>query len=423
MHNIIIQILSAFVPNKQKRKAFRKKYKNAHDDTSVLLLSQQYNTLKNEYSSALFNLYQEVAKVDRESQSYDIEKILNNPNICPYNKTYLDSQISWIELLFENRKFSSIDSREPAPNNPNFFYGCGIRPEGNIHILQSALIYHQPLFYVEDCFLRSIFSVAYKNIEPEFQKSIGFTIDDLTPYYDATLPSRLEQMLNDSKLKISEKQIERAKSCIKKLIQTRLSKYNNQPIFTPEIGRKGIKKVLVVDQSYGDMSVLKGWGSEETFKKMLQTAIDENPDADIIVKTHPDTISGTRGGYYTGLKPHGHIYTQTDPINPISLIQYCDKVYVCTTQFGFEALMCGKEVHTFGMPFYAGWGLTKDDQICPRRNNTRTLEELFYITYIMYSYYVNPETGKRCEIEEAMDYLLKLREKYFEKANIRKDIK
>lgn len=206
----------------------------------------------------------------------------------------------------------------------------------------------------------------------------------------------------------------RAKKCIEKIISTHLSKYNNQPIFEPQIGRKGVKKVLVVDQSYGDMSISRGWGSEEAFRLMLEQARNENPDADIIVKTHPDTISGTRGGYYTGLAQHDNIYPMTEPINPISLIKYCDKVYVCTTQFGFEALMCGKEVHVFGMPFYAGWGLTHDRQKCERRTNTRTLEEVFYIAYIMYSYYVNPDKKCRCEIEEAMDYLLKLRDEYFE---------
>ena len=160
------------------------------------------------------------------------------------------------------------------------------------------------------------------------------------------------------------------------------------------------------------MSILKGMGSDKTFKNMLDSAIKENPDADIIVKTHPDTIAGA-GGYYTGIKQNKNIYPITFPINPISLIQYCDKVYVCTTQFGFEALMCGKEVHTFGLPFYAGWGLTIDAQKCNRRTNTRTLEEIFYITYIMYSFYVNPEKNCRCEIEEAMDYLLKIRDEYF----------
>ena len=85
--------------------------------------------------------------------------------------------------------------------------------------------------------------------------------------------------------------------------------------------------------------------------------------------------------------------------------------------------MIGKEVHTFGMPFYAGYGLTIDYQKCERRTNKRTLEEIFYITYINYSYYVNPEKEERCEIEEAIDYLIKLRREYFLEFNIRCDDK
>ena len=40
------------------------------------------------------------------------------------------------------------------------------------------------------------------------------------------------------------------------------------------------KKVLVIDQSYGDWSIIKGRGSKEIFELMLKKAIEENPDAD-----------------------------------------------------------------------------------------------------------------------------------------------
>ena len=278
---------------------------------------------------------------------------------------------------------------------------------------------NKPIF-VEDTFLRSAVNILNLHDEdnPKYGYSVGYFVDDLTCYYDATRPSRIELMLNDKKLIISKKQRARARKCIDKIIETHLTKYNHQPIFTPNIGRKGVKKVLVIDQSYGDMSIARGWGSEEIFQKMLQTAINENPDADIIVKTHPDTMSGARSGYYVGITEHDNIYTQTAPINPISLIKYVDKVYVCTTQFGFEALMCGKEVHVFGMPFYAGWGLTIDEQINPRRTNKRSLEEVFYIAYIMCSVWINPEMNLPFKLEDAIDYLLKVREKYFQEKNI-----
>ncbi len=273
-----------------------------------------------------------------------------------------------------------------------------------------------PLYKFEDGFLRSADTWCNTVVDKKYTTGISFTVTDSVHYFDATRSSRMEQLLNDKFLVISDEHKQRARACIDRIVETHLTKYNHQPIFEPKIGRDGVKKVLVIDQSFGDFSISRGLASENTFKEMLDAAIRENPDADIIVKTHPDTIakgSCRKTGYYSDLVAHDNVYTQTEAINPISLIKYVDKVYVCTTQFGFEALMCGKEVHVFGMPFYAGWGLTHDRQKCERRTNTRTLEEVFYIAYIMYSYYVNPEKQCRCEIEEAMDYLLKLRDEYF----------
>lgn len=346
------------------------------------------------------------------NKQFNPEDIFNK-KIRPLNMVFFDSNMCYLDYFFPNLE-GTFRNDVPTEKNPNFFYTCGISTSlWHTHIISEALKHNEKAYIFEDCFLRSIFSYAYKNIETKYQKSIGITIDDITHYVDCSTASRLELMLNDKGLIITDEQKTRARKCIDKILETHLSKYNNQPIYEPKIGREGVKKVLVVDQSFGDWSITKGGGSEDVFKNMLKKAIDENPNADIIVKTHPDTMSGTRGGYYTGLKQHDNIYPMTKPINPISLIKYCDKVYVCTTQLGFEALMCEKEVHVFGIPFYQGWGLTIDEQRCERRTNTRTLEEIFYIAYIMYSHYVNPDKKCRCEIEDAMDYLLRLRDEYF----------
>jgi len=374
----------------------------------------QRNTQNNDF---LFNLYQDKAieKNINKKINYQ-EDIVNLLQTIKNTPTYLwvDSNHNYLNILLEKNNFTF----DPNDNIIDNLYLCWeIRPlKENLGIISKALNLNKKVIFAGDSFLRSINTFADSKALPHFQKGISFTFDDLTCYFDATRPSRLEQMLNDKTFILNEEQLNRAKLCINKIIDNHLTKYNSQPIFTPNIGRPGVKKVLVVDQSYGDMSIEKGLANDTTFKEMLQSAISENPDADIIIKTHPDTIAG-RGGYYKGYKAHDNIYTQTEPINPISLINYCDKVYVCTTQFGFEALMCNKEVHVFGMPFYAGWGLTHDRQKCERRTNTRTLEEIFYITYIVYSFYVNPKTNSKCEIEEAIDYLISLRDEYFSKQN------
>lgn len=360
----------------------------------------------------IFNEIQEENYRKNICTKFSFEDYLNDKIITPEYLT-VDSQHHHLNVLLKTPEWKGEDSKIESNEYNDFVFCWEIRPrENNCIIAQMARKKGKKIIFVGDSFLRSINTMADKNAEERYKKGISFTFDDLTCYFDATRPSRLEVLLNDKNFRINEEQLRRARKCIDFIVSNRLTKYNYQPIYTPNIGRKGVKKVLVVDQSYGDMSILKGFGDDSTFEKMLQAAIEENPDADIIVKTHPDTIAG-QGGYYTKLKQEGNIYLQTTPINPISLIEYCDKVYVCTTQFGFEALMCGKEVHTFGMPFYAGWGLTIDSQKCERRTNKRTLEEVFYIAYIVYSYYVNPDKNCRCEIEEAMEYLLKLRGEYF----------
>jgi len=58
----------------------------------------------------------------------------------------------------------------------------------------------------------------------------------------------------------------------------------------------------------------------------------------------------------------------------------------------FTALLHDKKVFTYGLPFYAGWGLTEDWLICERRSRKRSLAELAYGVLIKYPTYLNPVT-------------------------------
>jgi capsule polysaccharide export protein KpsC/LpsZ len=39
------------------------------------------------------------------------------------------------------------------------------------------------------------------------------------------------------------------------------------------------------------------------------------------------------------------------------------------------------------------------------------VEEIFYFTYIEYSRYMNPDTRQQCEIVDAIEYLVKFRDR------------
>ena len=388
---------------------------NRVEDLKNIFQGTKHDYLKNEQSINMQSslILEDLLKNnDVEQNILNLLKI-NGKMACSVWSNKVQDMLSNMEYLFENN--THIEFLEKGDYSADLYILWGTQPySAQINILRNAIYRNKPFIILEDGFLKSIETSACKNNYNKYHKGVSFVADTKNIYYDARQSSTLEQMLNDKNLIITDEQKKRARACIDKIVETHLTKYNHQPIYEPNIGRNGVKKVLVVDQSYGDMSIAKGLASDDTFRQMLEDAITENPNADIIVKTHPDTIAGA-GGYYKGLKAHDNIYTMTEAINPISLIKYCDEVYVCTTQLGFEALMCDKTVHVYGMPFYAGWGLTDDKQICERRTNKRSLEEVFYIAYIMYTYYVNPDKKCRCEIEDAIEYLLKLRDEYFSK--------
>jgi capsular polysaccharide export protein len=73
-----------------------------------------------------------------------------------------------------------------------------------------------------------------------------------------------------------------------------------------------------------------------------------------------------------------------------------------TSLTGFEALLHGKNVHCFGLPFYAGWGMTQDSISCPRRRRSRSLEELVAAAYIDYPRYYHWLEKRPCEVEEVL---------------------
>lgn len=277
-----------------------------------------------------------------------------------------------------------------------------------------------PVLIAEDGFLKSVHTGAALDQDIRLRTGVSVVLDDMTAYYDSTLPSRIETWLNSDEI-IPDEEIREAKQHIEFIVKNHLTKYNHQPIYEPELGCSGRKKVLLVDQRRSDFSIIRGCADPNTFEAMLKCAIRENPDADILVKTHPDTLAGMEG-YYTKVKKSGNIIPITFGINPISLIKAVDHVYVVSSQFGFEAAMCGKKVTVFGLPFYSGWGVTDDRLPCLRRRKKRTLEEIFVFAYMRYTHYADPDTQKPCDMQRAMEWLLENRRVYFKAANVRCDI-
>jgi len=191
-----------------------------------------------------------------------------------------------------------------------------------------------------------------------------------------------------------------------------ISKYNHAPrLSESDLGLTSngrTNRVLVVDQTSGDSSIKYGMASPVSFGEMLSAAETENPGAEILVKVHPEVVVGRKKGHLTGASgPRVRIIARD--VNPWSLIEIVDKVYVVTSQFGLEAMMARKHVICFGVPFYAGWGLTDDRQSIPRRSARPTLEQLFAAVYFDYSRYISPDTKREICFEDAVAWIAKER--------------
>ncbi|WP_299595781.1 capsular polysaccharide biosynthesis protein [uncultured Microbulbifer sp.] len=250
-----------------------------------------------------------------------------------------------------------------------------------------------PFVGLEDGFLRSL------GLGVQGAPLHSLVVDYTGIYYDATAPSDLENLILAADF--SEEALERARACIELLCQHRLSKYNNAPD-TPVNWPDDRRRVLVVDQTFGDAAITYGAADASTFSQMLASAIADNPDAEVVVKVHPDVIAGKKRGYLLDAAREQQCRLWSENVSPWALLDAVDKVYVATSQFGFDALLAGKPVVCFGLPFFAGWGLTDDVQECARRGQNRSLEQVFAAAYLHYCRYINPYTGKRCQLEETI---------------------
>lgn len=265
--------------------------------------------------------------------------------------------------------------------------------------------HYLPYIALEDGFLRSL-GLGVMGYPP-----FSVVYDDVGIYYDTTRSSRLEQLILSSHFSATD--LQQAEQAVRLIVRHQLSKYNHNPDYVSN-EPKTSEIVLVIDQTFGDMAVKYGRANESDFQQMLDAAIGENPDAQIWVKTHPDVISGKKKGYLTDLHRYGNrIRLFAEDVNPISLLNRVDKVYCVTSQMGFEALLLGKPVITFGIPWFAGWGVTEDRHpdidVLKRsqRRENRSFLQLFAAAYLQYSRYINPYSGKVGTIFDVIDYLSK----------------
>jgi capsular polysaccharide export protein len=243
---------------------------------------------------------------------------------------------------------------------------------------------------IEDGFIRSV-GLGANCVPP-----LSIIIDLAGIYFDPTQPSDLEIILQSDNFIANL--CRRAAALRKRLVEANISKYGQT---RNEIRHAAVDryKVLVAGQVEDDRSILTG-GSGTTNLELLARARSCEPNAHIIYKPHPDVVAGHRKGHVEPSDALRFADEVQQDTSITALIDAVDAVHVITSLAGFEALLRGKSVTTHGVPFYAGWGLTKDLATVPaRRTRHLPLDELVAGTLLVYPRYIDPVTRLPCPAE------------------------
>ncbi|PJG58406.1 beta-3-deoxy-D-manno-oct-2-ulosonic acid transferase, partial [Aeromonas cavernicola] len=294
-------------------------------------------------------------------------------------------------------------------HSDDIFVGWGQKANTR-QIKQRAHALGLPYWQLEDGF------IGYVGHPAKGGLALSLIADPVGIYYDARQPSQLEQLIAtpcDSAL------LARAERLMADLVRFGITKYNCYASSEAHQAGSGDllsrlqadprPRVLLVDQVAGDLSIPGALASEADFLAMVAAARRAHPTARLLLRTHPDTRFSHRWrrrkrGVLARLAARdpalADLEVISEPCHPHALIGLVSAVYTVSSQLGFEALLLGKPVHCFGMPFYAGWGLTHDSQRCERRAQAVTalaaagqgisLPQLVAAALICYPRYLDP---------------------------------
>lgn len=280
--------------------------------------------------------------------------------------------------------------------------------------LKNILGKTSPVYCIEDGFIRS------NGLGAALFTPLSIVLDKSGIYYNATQASDLEKLINNC-IKLNDEQAQRVESLHEYMLSQKVSKYNvgkrlhdKKGSLLKQLSAVNQNKILIVGQVEGDLSIKYCGSAISNNTDLIKRVRTDNPNAYLVYKPHPDVESGLRKGKVDKKTLKLANMVAHDVAMP-DCLELVDEVHTISSLTGFEALLRGKSVSCYGLPFYAGWGLTHDidadnapkrDYIQRRhRSSPLTLEQLIYCTLIEYPMYRLPDGYGLAQVEQVIDYL------------------
>lgn len=257
------------------------------------------------------------------------------------------------------------------------------------------------LVRIEDGFLRSAGLGVHQ------ARAASLVLDGSGIHYDPSTESDLERLLATAEFDAAL--LARAARLRAAITAAGVTKYNltgdvRLPALPP-----GRRVILVPGQVEDDAAICRGGSRLRTNLDLLRAVRADNPGAVILFKPHPDVEAGMRRGAVPAAAAAAladHVLRDV-PIGPLYAL--AQEVHCLSSLSGFEALLRGLRVVTWGRPFYAGWGLTEDRDPPPRRGRVLSLDALVAGALILHLRCIDPVTGLPCPPELLVERLAERR--------------
>lgn len=316
----------------------------------------------------------------------------------PFIEPFFNDNPIFINPIFSNNHLEHALKKGLNPQSSIYVWGKKLFP----HVEKYALHHGISIVRVEDGFIRSI------GLGSDLTQPYSLVVDTRGVYFDPTCISDLEWILET--YSFDAEIIERSRKIKYYLIDKKLSKYN---LYSDAIlNFPSDKSIIVVPGQVEDDASIRFGANGMSNLELLKSVRKNRPNAYIVYKPHPDVLVGNRIGKIEDRVALEYCDKIVTNVSIDSVLCFADEVHTMTSLVGFEALIRGISVHTYGMPFYAGWGLAEDRVQCIRRTRQLSIDELIAGTLILYPRYIHPDTNDRCEIEELLHSLEKQRSSY-----------
>ncbi len=221
-------------------------------------------------------------------------------------------------------------------------------------------------------------------------------------YFNTPYINRTVNTLNNHSF--DTQTIERGKNAIDLLIKNRIL----SELIPPEKTIHTYENcVLILGQSPQELQLNDGNGF--SFNNLVRTAAKEHQNKTIVYLPTDDVMAAPD----SDLNHPIHVsHLCTIKTNRESLYSYLNKtttVYTHSDFMGFDFLIRGANIITFGVPFYAGWGLTDDRDLQKPRKRTLTLPELVAGVYCLATHYFDPASDKMVPFEDAIEKIIEMK--------------